>query len=184
MHSLHKILVHIPDIPLDSATCSKEDFIDRVRSYAEEQTSDGYMTVFDWRETDSAGRWEAQYPVNVLFAKEDSEQFIQELIDVQKYQHQEIQYALDELSKKAGTDLKQIICEVEKMNNQHEITKTVDLMTTFYLSRIASLLYGQYIFQSYFYNISGETSRVYPQDIEAIKNNPEDWALVLFDYHY
>lgn len=184
MHSLHKILVYIPDILFDSVACPKEDFIDRVRSYAEEQTSNGYMTVFDWRETASAGRWKSQYPVNVLFAKEDIEQFIQELIDVQKYQQQEIQYALDELSKKAGTDLKQIICEVEKVTSQHEITKTVDLMTTFYLSRIASLLYGVYTSQSCFYNISGETSRIYPQDIDAVKNNPEDWALVLFDYHY
>lgn len=184
MHSLHKILVHIPDILLDSAACSKEDFINKVRSYAEEQTSNGYMTVFDWRETASAGRWKTLYPVNVLFAKDNIERFIQELIDVWKYQYQEIQYLLNELSKRAGIVLKQITCEIEKMNSQHEITKIVDLMTTFYLSRIASLLYGQYIFQSYFYNISGKTSRICPQDIEAIKNNPEDWALVLFDYHY
>ena len=58
------------------------------------------MTAFDWRETDNAGRWKAQYPVNVLFAKDNLEQFIQELIAVREYQHQEIQYTLNELSKK------------------------------------------------------------------------------------
>lgn len=184
MHSLHKILVHIPDIPLEVNTRSKKELIQKIRSYAEEQTSGNYMTAFDWRETDNAGRWKAQYPVNVLFAKDNLEQFIQELIAVREYQHQEIQYTLNELSKKAGTDLKQIICDVEKMNNQFETTKTVDSMTTFHLSRIASLLHGKYTFHSCFYNILGETARVYPQDIEIIREHQEDWALVLFDYHY
>lgn len=184
MHSLHKILVHIPDILLDSATCSKEDLINRVRSYAVEQTFDYYMTVFDWRETESAGRWEAQYPINVLFAKDNIEGFIHELINVREYQHQEIQSLLNELSKKADTALKQIICEIEKMNSPFEATKTVYFMTTFYLSKIVSLLQGEYIFDSCFYNIIDNTSRVYPQDIDTIKKSPEDWALVLFDYHY
>lgn len=183
MHKLHKILVHIPDISLNSNIRSKKRLINEIRFYAEEQTSDGYMRVFDWRETDSAGRWETQYPVNVLLAKDNIEQFIQELIAIREYQHQEIQYILNELSKKAGSDLKQITCEIEKMNGPYETTKTIDLMTTFYLSKIASLLHGEYIFDSCFYNIIGETSRVYPQDIDAIKKQPEDWALVLFDYH-
>lgn len=184
MHSLHKILVHIPDILFNSATGSKEDLINRVRSYAAEQTFDYYMTVFDWRETESAGRWESQYPINVLFAKDNIEGFIHELIAVRKYQHQEIRSLLNELSEKIGTDLRQITCEIEKMNSPHETSKTVDLMTTFYLSHIVSLLQGKYIFDSCFYNIIDNTSRVYPQDIDTIKKSPEDWALVLFDYHY
>lgn len=184
LYSLHKILVYMPDIPVNPTVCSKEILIHKIRSYAQEQTSNGYMTVFNCREIDSAGRWETQYPVNVLFAKDNVERFIQELIAIRDYQHHEIQDTLHELSKKAGTDLKQIACEIEKMNHQYEITETVEPMTSFYLSKIASLLDGQYTFNSCYYNTLGGTSRVYPQDIEAIKNTPEDWALVLFDYHY
>ncbi|MCQ4982129.1 MULTISPECIES: hypothetical protein [Lachnospiraceae] len=184
MHSLHKILVHIPDLPLKPNTCSKKELISEIRSYAEEETSSDRMDIYDRRETDSAGHWAAQYPVNVLFAKDNVERFIQELIAVRDYQHHEIQDTLHKLSKKTGTDLQQITCEIEKMNHQYEITETVDPMTAFYLSKIASLLDGQYTFHSCFYNILGGTSMVYPQNIEAIQKNPEDWALVLFDCHH
>lgn len=55
MHYLHKILVYIPDAVSAEAEMTKEEKMDAVRSYADEQTADYYGSVFDWRETDCAG---------------------------------------------------------------------------------------------------------------------------------
>lgn len=55
--------------------------------------------------------------------------------------------------------------------------------TAYYLSKIGKMLHGEYISDSMFFNASAYTARLYQSDIEQIKAAPQDWALVMFDYH-
>ena len=55
MHALHRILVKLED---------EDETIDEIRSVAKSETED-YYNAYDWRETDTAGRCESEYPCNV-----------------------------------------------------------------------------------------------------------------------
>ena len=93
MHYLHKILVHISDVEVHE----KNELIDAVRRYAENETEDAYGQAYDWRETDCAGRWSSEYPINVLFASDDVKRFVKELKDTMEVQKSEIQSCLAQL---------------------------------------------------------------------------------------
>ena len=86
MHYLHKILVYIPDAVTDRDNYERSELIDAIRTHAENTTEEFYQSVFDWRETDSAGSWSDEYPVNVLLAQDDVEQFIRELFGARNSQ--------------------------------------------------------------------------------------------------
>lgn len=65
MHYIHKILVK---------TNSKDK--DEIRGQAVEETEQFWNTVYDWRETDTAGKWSDKYPDNVIIGSEDIEALI------------------------------------------------------------------------------------------------------------
>lgn len=183
MHYLHKILVHIPD------TCAnkndRESLIDAIRSYAESVTDSFYEQAFDWRETVTAGRWDDEYPENVLLASEDPERFVQEMEDVIAQQKQEIDYLLAQLREKVGTDLYSITDGLWKRRSV--FTGEADpseALAPYNLHCLADFLYGEYRCDSCFYNTRSYTARLYAADIDAVKETPDDWALVMFDYHY
>lgn len=183
MHYLHKILVYLPEAIPDREGVSRNDVISAVRAYAENVTEDFYGTVFDWRETDTAGRWSNRYPVNVLLCEEDTERFQKELSEAREGQEKEIRFCMEHLEQTAGTDLAQIAKTVWKQCEPTQKLEGVDFMTTYYLNRIASLLNGDYDSDSCFYNSYQYTARLYPADIEKVKQAPADWAMALFDYH-
>ncbi len=108
MHFLHKILVKISDAVADRELYENGELIDAVRNYAENETEAYYGRVYDWRETDSAGRWSARYPVNVLFADDDLDSFVCELEAAMENQRQELQFCLSEVKSSVGTDLERI----------------------------------------------------------------------------
>ena len=58
-----------------------------------------------------------------------------------------------------------------------------DLLTAFHLHRLSDLLYGRYIDDSLFYDAHEYTARIYKNTLAALKEHPEDWAVVMFDYH-
>lgn len=66
MHILHSILVHLPgDVPADEGE-AREKYLERIRSYAVDETEEFCETAYDWRETATAGGWADEYPENVL----------------------------------------------------------------------------------------------------------------------
>lgn len=79
MHYLHKILVYIPDALADADNCDLDETISAVRAYADSETEPYYGQAFDWRETETAGRWRNVYPENVLLAADDVDYFVEEL---------------------------------------------------------------------------------------------------------
>ena len=95
-----------------------------------------------------------------------------------------VRYALGELKSTVGTDLEAIAAGLSRRRYIHAGSDSFSQMTAYYLHCIAAHLYGEYLCDSYFYNASEYTARLYPDDIEIVKETPEDWALVMFDYHY
>ena len=177
MHCLHKILVYIPDVVWNE-TLERDELIDNIRSFAESETERFSDKVFDYRsENYSAGGWNDEYPTNVLFAADDVDRFVEELEEVTRDQRQELSILLSSIEKNVGTDLNEIVKRL--FTDEPD-----DLSTVGYcLKCVSGLLYGEYSFDSGFYNTHDYTSRIYSRDIELIRESPESWALVMLDYH-
>ncbi len=169
MHYLHKILIYIPDF------YDKKEIPTRlgVRHYAREATEQFAGDVFDWRETNTAGRWEEIYPENVIFAKDDATLFIHELEVCLEQQNSVIDDSLRQIKTELGTNIDEIVASVGNKNSK-----------AFYLNLLGNILYGVYMIDSCFYDSHKCTARITAKDISDIKEDPNDWALVMFDYHW
>lgn len=183
MHFLHKILVKISDAVADRERYENDELVDTVRRYAENGTDSFYERAYDWRETESAGRWAAEYPVNVLFADDDLDGFIHELEEAMDNQRYELNYALRTIKNSVGTDLEKIVEGLSGRKRALNGEDGFNNMTAFYLHCVAAHLYGEYRCDSCFYNTSEWTAFICAEDIEAVKASPSDWAMVMFDYH-
>lgn len=181
MHYLHKILVNVAELKKQVGHKPRKE---EVRCFAESSTEDYYMRVFDWRETDSAGSWRDEYPKQVYFAKDNLEWFLKELDYVLASQKREIDYCLKNITEHCGTDLNALVNGLWNMTDVCDKTHTeYNDYTAYCLSKLGKLLHGEYISDSMFFNASAYTARLYQNDIEQIKAAPQDWALVMFDYH-
>lgn len=178
MHALHRILVNLEkiDITQEYLQNNREGAIDCIKDYADSETQDFYGTVFDWRETTHAGGWSGEFPENVLLGSEKSELLLQQIQLCQELQKEEINSNLKFIEEDAGSTLADIVYFVSK-----EPIKSLGSLCS--LKIIANLLSGNYCFDSYFYNIDDGTSRINDNTFEKVKQSPEKWALVLFDYH-
>lgn len=181
MHYLHRILVNVAKLKeQEGHKPGKED----IRYYAESITEDYYRQAFDWRETESAGRWQAEYPKQVYFASKDIEWFVNELKEVITIQKDNIDFAMEQLRATCGTDLDKIIESLWRFNdgfdNQEDGTND---MIAYYLNKIAHTLHGNYEADSCFYNSDTYSARLYQSDIDEVIKKPQNWALVMFDYH-
>ena len=182
MHALHKILVYIPDTLCDTKTMSREQQADAIRSYAEVETEEFLGPVFDYRTTEIAEGWMETYPENVLFAVDDVERFTEELQQVMDTQKVLVEHHVSKVKESLGTDIEKIASEVFSMQGPYQSGLSQD-MALFYLRNLANFLYGEYQFDSQFYNLAEHTARVYPETIQIVKNEPENWAMALFNYH-
>lgn len=181
MHYLHKILVNVAELKRQEGhRPSKEE----VRYFAESSTENYYNQAFDWRETDSAGRWKTEYPKQVYFAAKDIEWFKKELNEVIAIQKNNIDSAVAQLRATCGTDLDKIIESLWQFNDVYDKRDDgANGMTAYYLSKVAQILHGDYKADSCFYNTATYSARLYPSDIEEVIKEPQNWALVMFDYH-
>lgn len=185
MHYLHKILVHIPDAIDVVEETPREEILSAVTSYARNETERFYEKAYDWREDDSAGGWVEEYPQQAYLASEDLEWFIKELENVLHTQKAEITFALDHLKDTVGTDLLQIVSKLWSRDVRSDASSlNTTAMPAYHLRVLAELLYGEYRCDSCFYNTTENTARLFQRDLDEIRQNPSEWALVMFDYHY
>ena len=182
MHILHKILVYKEE-GFDFLVSEKER-ISEARSIATSETEDYYGSVYDWRETDTAGRWTEEYPKQAYFAKDDIDWFVKEINEAIASQKCELNSYLTELKEKVGTDIEKMVSVFMGDTQLCEVANVNYSFLPFALWKIARITYGEYNCDSYIFNTNGHTARIYPEDIEQIKQEPEKWALVMFDYHY
>ena len=183
MHYLHKVLVYIPDAVPDRDGYEQDELIEAIRNHAENETESAYGQAYDWRETNCAGRWEGEYPTNVLFASDNTEKFLSELRGVKAEQENELRTCLAQLEQTVGTDLKRIAEGLMARKSYDEHQNGFNFMTSYYLHCVADYLHGDYRCDSYFYNTHDYTASLCPCDLDAVEKTPADWALVMFDYH-
>ena len=182
MHVLNKVLVYKEE-GFDF-NLPEEERIDEARSIAEDETEDYCGPVYDWRETETAGRWSDEYPKQVYFAQDNMEWFIAEINEALKSQRHELDFYLTEFKQKMGTDIEKSIPILMGDVQDIEISKHVIDYSAFALRMVANIASGKYNCDSYIFNAKSSTARIDKEDIEQIKQEPNKWAIVMFDYHY
>ena len=182
MHILHSILVHLPENILAYEGEPREEYLERIRSYAEVETEDFYKIAYDWRETATAGDWAGEYPENVLLGSENRERLIRELEKVQESQAQEIGYNMESLLGCFDDLLSSIVAALQKDSVNGSPMQVSHY--TFQLKNMAKLLDGEYFYDSGFYDTAKHTARLDKATMREIREKPQDWALVFFDYHF
>ena len=168
MHTLYKILVWVPEVEIgDRATREEKECA--IRNYAEEVTEcyEGFVFI----------RWIGEYPSNVIFASDDVEKFVAELQEVSRLQEERLNVSLARLKELAGNNLGKIVAKA-----RDEYCSDKDAIT-YHLNCVAGILDGKYTEDSFYYDTMRCTSRVLPRVFDQVKENPEEWALVLLDYH-
>ena len=182
MHILHSILVHLPgDVPANEGE-SRKEYLERIRSYAEEETDEFHESAYDWRETATAGGWADEYPENVLLGSEDGKKLIRELKRVQESQTQEIKCNMAQLVHCFGDQLSGIVSGIQKGS-----VRGTPIQASYYaflLKKMAKLLDGEYFYDSCFYDTAKYTAWLDETTMREIQEKPQDWALVFFDYHF
>ena len=169
MHALHRILVKLEE---------KDETIDEIRSFAESETQD-YYNAYDWRETDTAGRWESEYPCNVILGRDEPDKIVKELLTAREQQENVLHHHIESLKKYCpNMNLEDII------KNCPRSSFGEGFLVAYHLKCIADHLIGAYDFDSAFFNTEDSDSIVSDDLVEEIKKKPEDWAIVLFDCHF
>lgn len=150
MHYLHRILVNISELREEKG---RKPNAKEIRDFAEARTENYYGIAYDWRETDSAGRWKVLYPKQVYLASNNLEWFKNELNEVIAIQRNNLESAVEQLRSSCGTDLDKIIDSLWQFKNAWDRREDgTNGMTAYYLAKIAQLLHGDYDADSCFYN--------------------------------
>ncbi|MBR0421866.1 MAG: hypothetical protein IJI85_04725 [Clostridia bacterium] len=191
MYALHAILVNIPDVAKTEnknlETMTQNEIKEMVIDYATEETECFYGPVFD-------NRWlleEVKGYEPVIFSREDWSYFEEMLLAVDRDQKNEAMRLLDYLKEQTeSTELADILDTLLLANDRAASEDDVDPEAwkwdylnqgAWALKQIASILHGDYIFESEFYDTDRRTALV--PFIEQLKENPDDWALVQYEYH-
>lgn len=173
MHALHKILVHL-DKSLAKDVIDRQEIIDRARIEAEYSTESYGDDVYDWRETDTAGRWSEAFPENVLLASENVEKVIKELLATKICQEDTMKDCLGHIVE-LSPDLYGLF---EKYKEQE-----MPGLLSYYIRLFAQLMCGDYNFDSGFLDTDTYSSKITRETIEKVRKAPDEWAMVMFDYH-
>lgn len=176
MHQIHRILIKF--VNNEENLLNRADLICKARWQADEYTSSFQNIVYDWRETDTAGRFSTDYPENVLLGKEKKEKIICELQKCRELQCGELHHSLHEI-KEVTTDLTVLVEKIWSCD-----TFENSGLYSLHLSKIAKILNGEYSTDSYFYDTELCTAKITTDTFDLLEKEPEKWALVLFDCHY
>lgn len=173
MRSLHKILVFVPNICFGD-DLDRDDLIDAVRDQAEIDTEIYQGSVFGCRKTENAGSYQDQYPCNVLFSADDLDLFLSELQDCYKKQMQKAEDAYKSIQASIGKDAKMAIDEIMGTNPNYDLG--------YHFGVLGDILSGHYTMESGFYDADASTARITQKTIQAVANDPKNWALAMFEY--
>lgn len=153
MHTTHTILVN-----LKYAEITQES---EVIHYAESATEDYQHDVFDWRTVQ-----------DIIIGSNKPDKLLSLLEQCCDAQQKQITQCLKVLNNNLGDSLSQIVSTLSNDN-----TFTLEF------NELAKLLAGEYTFESGFFDIEYCTSRIDKDILQAVREAPENYALVLFDCH-
>jgi hypothetical protein len=211
MHAIHAILVKLEDMIGEPYDGTNEELKEIARSEALERLNEfGDGDVWDWYAND-AGRWKERYPDNVILGVSDKDKFLSELDDFKNVPLSAAMQTLKFLyiDKPAWRTREQIetdgVTEIHNDNNDPKgkmfsgnvlpdmvinettVNKLWDedsfSMTTWRLAKIFKLVDGQYCFDSQFYSIPDDSSKISKETYKDCIDHPENYALVLYDLH-
>ena len=180
MHSLHKVLVNIKEF----ADMERSELISAARSHAESATECFYESVYDWRETDCAGRWSSVYPENVMLGMENPDRIVEEIVQCRDAQEAELNMSIEQLGELAECSILEL---KQKLWNQVERKPDTEFsfnLAPYLIKNIGKLLNGDYYYDSYFYNTEENTAAISQNTLENIMAAPQNYALVFFDQHF
>lgn len=197
MHSTHAILVNIRYASDESnklhSEMTKEEIREMVINYATEETERFSDLAFDYRTLldEYYEEDEGEDYRSVIFASEDWTAFEEVLLSADRAQKGYAKHMLKYLEEQTGTlDIAQILSYLLLANDRSASQDNVDPdawrwdylnQGSWALREIARLIHGDYYFESGFYDTSRRTALV--PFINKLKEKPEEWALVRFDYH-
>ncbi len=173
MHMLHTILVDRLTFSSFYPDAEGDPFDeDRIRSVAFSCTAEFQGSVFDWRVTQTAGRWSSVYETNV-WKGEDHPGKIPELLEQIRSCHRDQEKACIDFIGNA-------LYTIDQGSADPDLA--YDALEAFtFLLEIKS---GKYNFRSGFYDTGTGTSRITDELIEAVREKPEEYAAVFFDCHW
>ena len=153
MHATHTILVN-----LEYAELNQES---EIIHYAENATDVFQHYAFDWRTVQ-----------DIIIGSNKSDKLLNLLEQCRDAQQKQIKHYLKVLNDNLGDSLSQIVSTLSNDN-----TFTLEF------NELAKLLAGEYTFESGFFDTEYCTSRIDEDTLQAVKEAPENYALVLFDCH-
>ena len=153
MHTTHIILVN-----LEYAELNQES---KIIHYAENATDVFQHYAFDWRTVQ-----------DVIIGSNKPDELLNLLEQCLDTQQQQITQYLKVLNNNLGDSLSQIVSTLSNDN-----TFTLEF------NELAKLLAGEYTFESGFFDTEWCTSRIDEDTLQAIRESPENYTLVLFDCH-
>ncbi|ACM61483.1 hypothetical protein B0S90_2758 [Caldicellulosiruptor bescii] len=185
MHYVHFILVNVPELKEELELNDFDNIKEEIRNYAEEQTSVYSDIVYDWRETETAGRWADEFPENVVLGSEQPEK-VREILDrIRRNQQEEIENYVSTLKEHGWIDssgnftvsVSKLIEEAQKglSSNNH--------LFLYCLSKLMAYLSGEYLSNSFFFSTYHGTAYLDDTVYEEVYKKPEQFAFVIFDYH-
>lgn len=184
MHILHRILVPLTRNNGLDKIVNRKELIDRIRAYAESETNEFYPSVYDWRETETAGRWSDLYPENVLLGKEVPERLLKEVEKCQQEQTDTLKEHLKALTDISDDKLSVLVKKINSFSDSEKVILSDASLAAYRLNCLSMILYGKYYYESYFYDVDSYTAKIDYNTIKKIKEKPSNWALVLFDCHF
>lgn len=179
MHALHKILVYIPNVTIGD-DFDREDLIEAIRDQAVSDTECYEGVVFDLRNTDTAGNWSEDFPCNVLLSKDNYDVFISEIYDSCERQRMLYESTLSKIKMLVGYNIFESGSKVFGVNSNLE--SNYDL--SYRLGILGDLAGGHYTFESEFYDTNASTAKITENTINLVRDDPNNWALVMFDYYH
>jgi len=188
MYAEHMILVNIPNAVQDADKAlnemTKNEIQEMVIDYATKGTECFYDAVFDNRSL--------LEDEPVIFSSDDWTVFEEKLLEIDECQKSYAESLLSYLEEITGTtNVSDILRTLLLANDRTASCDSVDPQIwrwdylnqgAWALLQIARTISGRYTFDSLFYDTSRRTALV--PFIGRLKETPDDWALVQFEYHY
>ena len=178
MHVLHRVLVYRENLN----EMSDED----IKWEAESDTDEFFGRVFDYRSfVDDDEDW-TEYPKSVIRGKEP---IIEHLKLAEESQKEYLKETLGCLANLLGEDNSIMNMTVRDLLCTDCFCKAKDskdekLRFAFIeLDILADVLLGHYTFEQGFYDSERFTSKITEETYNAVEADPDNFAIVLFDYH-
>lgn len=179
MHSLIRILVSSNSCLFDSDMIRKDrtTAIENIREFAADMTEDKDYYYYEWRTTETASNWSKHFPENVILGAEHPEIILEQLENCKNVRRNTIENCISAIAHSCGTTDLTDICKKDLEENKY-VEQTV--LNTLY--ELVSTLQIRKSCSTHYYDTENRTNQILDSVVADVTANPQNWAMVLFDY--